>query len=267
MGPLVELPFALLFEYTLPSIICNPQLNPFAIVYQCVLYVFQMRRYNRAVLRFATAAEDKGRLEEIVKALNSPSEAGAELRKLVTLWQESGPNTARLCDENDDLWAEMERVWKNTSGLWPTQSGGARLEFITNIGTDSTLAALGGTPFRTKAVALFNSLLVSPVWEKLAGPCARCGNYYIKKRASQKVYCSRRCGNAATAVARTRKRIADERKDKLLRAKAAMREWRTARTQQDWKHWVAERTGVDPRFLTRAVNKKHLQPPTKGRKP
>jgi hypothetical protein len=105
----------------------------------------------------------------------------------------------------------------------------------------------------------------NPVCEKLAGPCARCGNYFIKKRASQNVYCSRRCGNQATAVARNRERIEEERNDKLLRARAALRDWRSATTREDWKHWVAKRSGVDQRFLTRAANLGDLVPPQKGK--
>ena len=56
------------------------------------------------------------------------------------------------------------------------------------------------------AALLFHVGTLNPEWHKLAGPCARCGRYYLKKRASQKVYCSRRCGNAATAIERTRER-------------------------------------------------------------
>ena len=67
-------------------------------------------------------------------------------------------------------------------------------------------------------MTLFHLLTVIPRCDKIAGPCPRCDRYYIKKRASQTVYCSRRCGNAATAVARTRERIASERRDKLARA-------------------------------------------------
>ncbi len=114
-------------------------------------------------------------------------------------------------------------------------------------------------------VWMFANLVTNPLCEKLAGPCARCGNYYIKRRASQTVYCSRRCGNAATAVARTRERIETERKDKLRRAKTAIREWRSAKTQEDWKHWVARRASVDLRFLTQAVTKHDIVAPKKGR--
>ncbi len=115
------------------------------------------------------------------------------------------------------------------------------------------------------AALLFHVGTLNPEWDKLAGPCARCGNYYIKKRASQDVYCSRRCGNAATAVTRTRERTHSERKGKLRRAKTAIRKWRSVKTQQDWKSWVARTTKIDPRFLTRAVNKGDLVPPKKGR--
>ena len=107
---------------------------------------------------------------------------------------------------------------------------------------------------------------LNPEWDKLAGPCARCGNYYMKKRASQKVYCSRRCGNAATAVVRTRERLDKEHVDKLRRTQAAMQKWSTARTKDDWKVFVSKREpGITPKFLTRAVNKGELKPPTKGR--
>ena len=91
------------------------------------------------------------------------------------------------------------------------------------------------------AALLFHVGTLNPEWDKLAGPCARCGRYYLKKRASQKVYCSRRCGNAATAVARTRERLAREHADKLRRSQAAMQKWTNeSRTKDDWKVCVSE---------------------------
>jgi hypothetical protein len=115
------------------------------------------------------------------------------------------------------------------------------------------------------ALWVFGNLIDNELNEKFRGPCARCGIYFPKKRATQNVYCSRRCGNAATAVARTRERIDEERNDKLLRAKGALREWRSAATKEDWKHWVAKRAKIDLRFITRAVNKGDLVPPQKGK--
>ena len=207
-------------------------------------------------------------LEDLVAQLNLTegdqlAATALELRKLVKEWHESGPNLSKLYGAHPALWTETQAAFRPS--IIPTKSGHANLSLVTNAGAPGVMASLGEPGIRFHAVVWFNALTINPLWHKLAGPCARCGNYYIKKRASQKVYCSRRCGNAATAVARTRERIRNERKDKLLRAKAAIREWRTTNTQQDWKRWVAERTGVDPRFLTRAVTNKHLKSPTKGR--
>jgi hypothetical protein len=112
---------------------------------------------------------------------------------------------------------------------------------------------------------LFSLLTITPGCEKIAGPCPRCDRYYIKQRASQKVYCSRRCGNAATSVARTSKRLAKEREDKLTRTQAGIEKWIRTKTQQDWKHWVANKTGIDLRFLTRAVSERKLIPPKSER--
>ena len=113
------------------------------------------------------------------------------------------------------------------------------------------------------AALFFHVGTLNPEWDKLAGPCARCGNYYIKKRASQKVYCSRRCGNATTALARTSERIKAERADKIVRAKAAIKEWKAAKSQQGWKQWVSESTAIDLRFLTRNFTETGVVKPTK----
>jgi hypothetical protein len=197
----------------------------------------------------------------IVKALNAAH--GEQLRELVELWQKSGPNTAKLFGENPQLWIESQKAWKPV--FTPSRTGAANINFVSNIGADGVMEKLGPAGERFKAVVLLNSLLVNPLWTKLAGPCARCDKFYIKKRTSQKVYCSRKCGNAATAVECSRQRIAAERKDKLKRAKVALTEWRNSKAQQDWKSWVAQRTGIDLRFLTRAVNKGEIQSPMKGR--
>lgn len=119
-----------------------------------------------------------------------------------------------------------------------------------------------GSP-HSLAIWMFAHLVTNPLCEKLAGPCARCGNFYVKKRASQKVYCSRQCGNAATALARTRERVEKERNDKLDRAKAVMNAWKREKHSGDWRPWVSERTGIDLRFLTR--HKTEITKPTKGR--
>ena len=157
--------------------------------------------------------------------------------------------------------------------LWiPTSKGRARLYLVPDwmtlenlfgkqrVWNEEPLGAATLAP-EVEALCLFHLLTVNPRCEDLAGPCPRCDCYYVKKRTSQKVYCTRRCGNAATAVARTRERVASERMDKLARARATMKRWNPASTRHDWKHWVAMKTGIDLRFLTRAVNKGDLIQP------
>ncbi len=148
---------------------------------------------------------------------------------------------------------------------WPSKTGRAHLVLQPSA---HVLAVFRWGKARPEPFAqmLFALWTLNPEQDKLAGPCARCGRYYLKKRSSQKVYCSRRCGNVATAVARTRKRLADEHADKLRRAAKAAQKWITARTQDDWKVFVSKREpGITPKFLTRAVNKGELKAPTKGR--
>jgi hypothetical protein len=115
------------------------------------------------------------------------------------------------------------------------------------------------------AVWMLSFFIDNPMCEKLAGPCARCRNFFIQRRASQTVYCSRRCGNAATALARRREQLSEERDEKLRRVKAALRGWKkNTHTREDWKLWVANQVGVHKRFITIAVNKGDLVPPQKG---
>lgn len=222
--------------------------------------------------RWTLADQGKAALNEICNALNSESQRKLRfhLRGWVAAWQESGPNLKKMFENVPDLQRKALTVAMRT--LWNPQAGAkAELLFVPDYpeledvfgaervwmeGPDGKRKL---TP-EVQALVLFHQLTVIPGCEKIAGPCPRCDRYYIKKRASQKVYCSRRCGNAATAVVRTRERIASERKDKIIRAKAAMKKWKPA-TRLDWKHWVANETGIDPRFLTRAVTKGDLVPP------
>jgi hypothetical protein len=224
---------------------------------------------------WALGEQSEAALDEICDTLNSEVqlELKKRLREFVVAWQASGPNLIKMMK-----CAPFREYGPLILGfglllLWcPTDGGKAELRAYPNwpelerlLGEQRVRQEGKGKPTpEVEALTLFLLLTANPLCEKLAGPCARCDRYYIKKRASQKVYCSRRCGNAATAVARTQKRIASERKDKIERAKAAMKKWKPA-TRLDWKHWVASKTGIDPRFLTRAVSKGDLVPPKQER--
>lgn len=227
--------------------------------------------------RWTLADQGKAALNEICGALNS--ETHRELRCHLRAWMEarqaSGLNLKRLFRTLPTplamaLTVAMRTIWSSTDG--PK----AELLFVpdypslaTLLGEDRVWQKVPDgkrvpTP-EIEAMALFHLLTVTPGCEKIAGPCPRCDRYYIKKRASQKVYCSRRCGNAATAIARTRERLASERTEKLARASAAMKKWESVNTRKDWKHWVAQKTRIDLRFLTRAVTYGDLVPPKKER--
>jgi hypothetical protein len=214
---------------------------------------------------------DRGDLDFIVETLNQKPQPALYAEALIRLMEklkECGGNLTRMMAADP----ELARVVTEVCGTrWMlSETGGAQLvlqpsweHILTR--TDARAGGPGMRPERYAAL-LFHVWTLNPEWDKLAGPCARCGRYYLKKRASQKVYCSRRCGNATTAVARTRERLAREHADKLRRSQAAMQKWTTTRTKDDWKVFVSKREpDITPKFLTRAVNKGELKPPTKGK--
>lgn len=179
--------------------------------------------YGEALIRLMKRLEEcGGNLKKMMHGDPELAEAVAEV--CVTRWMPSTNRTAKLVLQQS---AEIQAL----SPMPEPQEVEKRAELL--------------------AALLFHVGTLNPEWHKLAGPCARCGRYYLKKRASQKVYCSRRCGNAATAIERTREKLKQEREDKIDRAKAAMKEWKRAKTQQGWKPWVSQRTGIDLRFITR----------------
>jgi hypothetical protein len=106
-------------------------------------------------------------------------------------------------------------------------------------------------------------LSTHPECDKLAGPCPRCGRYFLRKTVKQKVYCSRNCGSLASARASTLKRRNDEHAQKLLRASEAAAMWNPQNTRRGWKEFVSSKhPDMTPKFLTRAVNRGELHDPT-----
>jgi len=177
------------------------------------------------------------------------------LRKIVHAWWKSGPNLRKFRLANPKLSKDADSFWSRTPvELYWGDRGKAEL-------LHTVLDEPGRTSYE-EATRFFLLLITNPYANKLAGPCARCGNYYLKKRASQKVYCSRRCGNATTATNRTREQRRAERANKLHRAAKAAEKWATASTNLDWRQWVSRKEpDMSTKFLTRAVNKGELEPP------
>ncbi len=199
-------------------------------------------------------------MESIVELLN-PSrhpwlasvyvKSEPELRRLVDLWRESGPNLYKLFEENSEF---RTRAMNGQVILSLTGSGRARFEW------------LPGSPNRhlmqPKEVALRHvmRLITNPQWE-LLGFCKRCKNYYLKRSKRQKTYCSQTCGSRTTAAAAVRAKRQTEREKKLVRAQECIDQWNELRPRTPWKPWVRSKTGYTLNWLTRAVNKGQLHPP------
>lgn len=194
--------------------------------------------------------EEFGDFEEIGR------ETPPILRDLVQRWQSSGPDLEKFHRDNPTTWADVQQYRKtNPPMLLPSRgSGGASL-------IESPFP--GNTPYQ-EAVRFFIMLILNPEWERLAGPCARCGNYYIRRTALNKAYCSRSCGTRATALAATKRKREEERAAKLHRVDKLCQQWRTTRTKKDWKSWICVQRDITKSFLTRAVNNGDLNPPVRN---
>jgi hypothetical protein len=90
------------------------------------------------------------------------------------------------------------------------------------------------------AARIFAFLILNPLCENLGGLCSRCGNYYVKKRSSQNVYCSSRSGSASTTATRMNEKWVEQRQNKLLLAEKAVRSWEGSATNTPWKEWIVE---------------------------
>jgi len=238
--------------------------------------------------RLALAARRRGgrvALERIVRALNEgfnaehplAAEAHANLIRLIQAWQtapdvphpfEAEHRPYRLPGLFKIKWPpgcpplhEIENRCHVLIG--PRVSGlGANFEVV--------YQAEKGKPWSAWDLALqqFVELIKNPECDKFAGPCARktCGEYYVKKRASQKVYCSRTCGNKTTAAARTKEKWDAQHAKKLKLAKRAMREWFRSKTSEPFQGWAEKHyPGLTKKFLTRAINRDELSKPIKER--
>src|SRR5271165_5537170 len=168
---------------------------------------------------------DRRDLDHIVDVLNQKPRGGTSpyaeaLIRLMERLKECGGNLQKMMDGDPEL-AKVVRTACVTRWM---PSPNRRADLVLQASAEIQALSPMPEPQKVKeraellAAMLFHVWTLNPERDKLAGPCARCGRYYLKKRASQKVYCSRGCGNAATAVARTRERLDKEHADKLRRA-------------------------------------------------
>lgn len=212
--------------------------------------------HSPTILEFATENITRpplGELQYICDLLNRVNAGWVlELRRLIQDWRSSGPNLIKMLEADPALYNKLK---DDFSAVWlPSESGRSFISFNTRASyTDPHHAAR----------VFFVRITLSPEWDKMGGPCLRCQRFYIKQRISQTSYCSRRCGNAATAALRTRQRLDTEHIDKLTRSKQDQIRWKrdfkNGRTKIGWKEFVSARhPDISVKFLTRAVNKGEL---------
>ncbi|PSH04623.1 MAG: hypothetical protein CXZ00_07380 [Acidobacteria bacterium] len=178
------------------------------------------------------------------------------LHEFYRVWRLSGPDAI---NHQCKLWREINEYWANmATQLVGVPGAGAAIRHN---------GRPGQTP-RKEALRLFIEFLLNPECDRLAGPCARCGKYYIRGSVRNKLYCSRSCGTRSTALAATRKRRDNEHADKLRRAQKAADKWiEHGHTRLDWKTWVTRKEpDITSKFLTRAVNNGELQSPLEDKK-
>jgi hypothetical protein len=181
-----------------------------------------------------------------------PSESQTELRRLVQIWMDSGPDLIKMFKQEPGL--EDQTRYGQTL-FYPMHDGRGHLDW------SPAMTGPRQPPFKDEALEDFMILITNPLWELLGGPCSRCGDYYLKKTKRQKTYCSRGCGTTATAASTMRRRRQQERNTKLQKARDAIKEWGEKKRRANWKQWVSDRTRYTTNWITRAVNKGDLHPP------
>jgi hypothetical protein len=92
---------------------------------------------------------------------------------------------------------------------------------------------------------LFFGFLVNPFNDRLGGPCANCGQHFVKNTKRRKTrYCSPRCGKLCTSRLANQNRRRSERRRQLRDVRWAIQEWRKGKCKLVWKEWVSRRTQV-----------------------
>jgi len=98
------------------------------------------------------------------------------------------------------------------------------------------------------AALLFHVGTLNLEWDKLAGPCARCGNYYIRSAHRKMSIAPADAGMQHTAVARTRERIKAEHDDKMEPRENGNKGMETRENSTGLETLGPQKTGIDLRF-------------------
>ena len=185
------------------------------------------------------------------------SDAGiAKFLDWVKAWREGDPLTEQIAELDNYLQASFDNeAWQfHVRPPWQYPSQYGRV--------DDT------------AMYLFAAWYTNPLRDRLGGPCPgrrngqACDKYYVWRRTVPQKYCSRDCGKDAAAM----DVYANQRKQKLDKAREAIQRWENmpAKTRKmqwinDWTRFVCkECKGITRNFLSFAVNQKKDLTPPKG---
>ena len=155
----------------------------------------------------------------------------AELRWWVDAWLKSGPNMREMCraigpEKSSRLLAPGVCTYAITgSGLLfaiPFPAGG-----VAENAEPSDIA-----------LRLFRQLTLHPECEKVCGPCATCGDYFLKQTRHRAKYCSRKCGSYTTAITANQKRNDDLHDEMLQLSRQALAAYVKKVRKQTWEEWT-----------------------------
>jgi len=182
----------------------------------------------------ARGATSEVRLQTLCNLLNDARqpERRDAFRALVKRWLAAG-SLKQMVADNQRLWRDVSEAWKPC--LAYDGSGAAWGVSVTP--SESPVPANA----EEWAIGDFALLMLNPMRDNLRGPCPRfgCKRYYIKKRET-KVYCSRSCGNAASA-SRSNAALDKAKREALLKSAAKFWPQWTERKHPNRSFWVANR--------------------------
>ena len=120
---------------------------------------------------------------------------------------------------------------------------------------DSTMQVLPTKGISSShAQRIFLQFMLHPDNWRLNGPCQRCGEYFLRVTRRQRRFCTPECGAYKTAIQSTKAARTQKRQRTLDDVNEALQAWRRAKTEQDWRSYVAQRAGVTQKLLTRWAN-------------
>jgi hypothetical protein len=186
---------------------------------------------NRTSARVLTPEVQLQSLCDVLNDARQPERRDA-FRALVKRWLAAG-SLEQLIADNQRLWRDVSEAWKPCF----TYDGSGAAWGVSLIPSESAVPATA----EEWAIGDFALLMLNPLRGRLRGPCRRpgCERYYIKKRET-KVYCSKICGNAASAT-RSNAALDKAKREALLKSAAKFWPQWTPRKHPNRSFWIASR--------------------------